>query len=532
MPTTHAFPKEIPEDTREVVERLLKDSSLYGYLGEHAPEMLNEEMMQGWYSPEGRPGLPPLLMMLVSIFQYVEKLPDRQAAEMAVMRLDWKYALRQMLGWTVFHYSDLCNFRKRLLANQAEASVFEQVLKHLQTQGYVKAKGKQRTDATHVLGQVAWLSRLELVWETLRMALEGIVSRDARWVMQHLPPSFITEHSQKRYDYRLKPEAVKVAMQQAGEATAWLLQVVDAAQLSWADDEAIQVLRRVLDEQFERGTDGQLQTRPDKDACGDVLVSPHERSARFGRKGETNWQGYKLQVSESIEEQGGFITDVAVTTTLETDQQALVSIQARLAAHDLTPAQQYVDKGYVSTHNIVNSVAQGIDLRGRVGDDTSAHPPGFQQADFQFDFATRQATCPMEQRSISWREYSQVRNGVAAEVNFGKQCRTCSAFHAQACTTTPRGRRLYLNPHLPILLARRAEVLTEPFQRDMRLRQAIESTLSECIRAHGARYARYRGLSKVALQMFFMASALNLKRLAARPRLFVFLFIPTLFLLL
>lgn len=37
------------------------------------------------------------------------------AAQMAVMRMDWKSALRQPLDCAGFHYSDLCNLRRRLL---------------------------------------------------------------------------------------------------------------------------------------------------------------------------------------------------------------------------------------------------------------------------------------------------------------------------------------------------------------------------------------------------------------------------------
>ena len=244
MAMASEFPKAIPEGTRAVVEGLLSGESVYRYVGEHGPELVSEAQMAKWYSGVGRPGVHPLVLIGVTIFQFMEKLPDRQAAEMAVMRLDWKYALRQELDWKGFDYSDLCNFRKRVMANGAEQVVFEGVLSYLKARGYLKAKGKQRTDSTAVLGQVAWLSRLELVWETLRLAVEGAISRDARWAVAHLPPSYIQEHSQKRTDYRLKPAEVKTALQQAGEAAAWLITSIAQGSVPWADDEALQVLRR------------------------------------------------------------------------------------------------------------------------------------------------------------------------------------------------------------------------------------------------------------------------------------------------
>jgi transposase len=40
----------------------------------------------------------------------------------------------------------------------------------------------------------------------------------------------------------------------------------------------------------------------------------------------------------------------------------------------------------------------------------------------------------------------------------------------------------------------------------------IEGKLSELVRYHGLRRARYRGLKKVGLQFYFTAAAVNLKR--------------------
>jgi transposase len=116
------------------------------------------------------------------VLQYLEKLPDRQASGQVVKRLDWKYALRQELTWKGFHYSDLCNFRKRLLAHDARGVVCEKVLEFLKAKGWLKAKGKQRTDATHIIGQVQRLSVFELKWESLRIALSDVLGRE-------VPPS-------------------------------------------------------------------------------------------------------------------------------------------------------------------------------------------------------------------------------------------------------------------------------------------------------------------------------------------------------
>ena len=46
--------------------------------------------------------------------------------------------------------------------------MFERLVTYLRERGYIKGRGRQRTDATQVIGLVARLSRLELVWETIR----------------------------------------------------------------------------------------------------------------------------------------------------------------------------------------------------------------------------------------------------------------------------------------------------------------------------------------------------------------------------
>jgi transposase len=60
-----------------------------------------------WKSSEGKPGISPVILAFVTVFQFMEKLPDRQAAEAVRIRLDWKYALRLPLTYAGFDY---CHF--------------------------------------------------------------------------------------------------------------------------------------------------------------------------------------------------------------------------------------------------------------------------------------------------------------------------------------------------------------------------------------------------------------------------------------
>ncbi len=131
-----------------MVEPLLSADSVYRLVDNEIAPIVSDEGFLDMYATGGRSAVNPVVLALVLVFQFPERLPDRAAAEAAVMRLDWKYALCQELTWVGFHYSDLCNFCKRLLEYGREWVVFERVVSYLRERGYIPERGKQRTDST------------------------------------------------------------------------------------------------------------------------------------------------------------------------------------------------------------------------------------------------------------------------------------------------------------------------------------------------------------------------------------------------
>jgi transposase len=86
-------PWPMPAGTAAVGEALLKDDSPYRLTGDQLFEHLCDTDFTNWYSTEGKPGISPVILAFVTVCQFREKLPDRQAAEALWRRLDWKYAL-------------------------------------------------------------------------------------------------------------------------------------------------------------------------------------------------------------------------------------------------------------------------------------------------------------------------------------------------------------------------------------------------------------------------------------------------------
>ena len=156
--------------------------SLYLKLRERLGTILHDEDFVGLFAKDGAPGLPPWRLALVTLLQFHEQLSDRQAAEAVRARIDWKYVLSLELTDAGFDFSVLSEFRARLLKGNAEELLFEKLLECCQVLGLVKARGKQRTDSTHVLAAVRYMNRLELVGETLRAALNDLAVEAPDWV--------------------------------------------------------------------------------------------------------------------------------------------------------------------------------------------------------------------------------------------------------------------------------------------------------------------------------------------------------------
>ena len=71
-----------------------------------------------------------------------------------------KYALGLELTDPGFDHSLLGEFRDRVIAGGVERRLLDDMLTRFRELGLIKARGRQRTDSTHVLAAVEKLNRL------------------------------------------------------------------------------------------------------------------------------------------------------------------------------------------------------------------------------------------------------------------------------------------------------------------------------------------------------------------------------------
>jgi len=503
----------MPEETKRIGQKLLKEKDVYRLIGDQLFEGWNEEEYADLYSAEGKPGISPVILALVSVFQFMEKLADRQAMNALRMRLDWKYALHLPLDYEGFDFSVLSEFRDRLIKGQAEGRVFEKLVEQIRGMGLIKEHGKQRTDSIAMLTKVRRLCRVETVVETLRLVIVVIVDTDREWSEEIIPPSWEAKYGERFVRQSYSEKEWKEYEEKIGEEGQWLLKRLEkgGAPAELQNLPEVQVLKTVWAQQF-REEGGKMAYTDLKKYDGHAQIqSPHDPQARYSRKRHFEWVGDKVQVSETEDE--GYphiITDIVATSSNHTDYEELPYIQARLQERECKPAEHYVDAGYMSGPNLSSSRKNEIDLIGPLANFVTPQemlPNGITQSHFQIDAINNTVICP---KGHIAKNPVPVNNSLS----FRFPLKTCAACELRSrCCTGKGGRTIGISAYYEFTEVARVRQKTEAFKKDYHQhRSGIEGSLSALVRGHGMRVSRYIGHMKRNLQAVFTGCAANIKR--------------------
>ncbi len=265
----------------------------------------------------------------------------------------WKYALGLELSDEGFDFSALSEFRARLVHGNLEQTLLNTLLTRCQERGWLKARGRQRTDSTHILGAVKALNQLELVGETLRHALNVLATVAPEWLKPLVPPEWFERYAERIEDYRLpKDKAERAALSATiGEDGYSLLASIDQAvtQPEWAwlkELPAVRILEQIWAQQY-RQVNGHAQRLTPKEMppVGEWYRSPYDTGVRYGRKREFDGIGYKVHLTECCDDDlPHLITQVETTPATQQDHHALQTIQAALAENELLPQHTWLTR--------------------------------------------------------------------------------------------------------------------------------------------------------------------------------------------
>jgi transposase len=531
--TLHPQPlPPIPEATAAAVQAAFPKGNLYVALRTEFGTLYDDQLFADLYPPAGRPvEVAPWRLALVMVMQYIEGLTDRQAADAVRRCIDWKYALSLELTDPGFDFTLLHDFRDRLLTHEAAQRLLDTFLTACKARGWIKARGTQRTDSTHVLAAVRTLHRFECVLEAMRYALNQLSETAPTWVQQHVPLDWYARYGLRAEQTRLPKDASK------REALARQIGADGYQLLDWAvapesppglrDLPALQALRRIWLQQYYRCTVPGLEalrwrTGDEQPPAAVRIASPYDLEARYSSKRDTHWVGYKLHLTESCDPgQPDLITQVLTTPATTPDCVMGPAIVHDLAARELLPGTHLLDSGYVDADFLVTAQRQyHIDVVGPAfGSYSRQHQTGqgYDLQAFVLDWEAQQARCPQGHTSSHWRPGRDVSGDPVVRIRFdGPTCRACPA--RPACTTAkgaPRQLTVRLQTHHEAIQAARQRQETAAFKTRYALRAGVESSLSQGVRRFDLRRSRYLGLARTHLQQLLNATAMNVVRVIA-----------------
>ena len=521
----------IPDPTAAAVRAAFPKGNLYVDLRAEFGTLYEDQLFADLYPSEGRPvEVPPWRLALVMVMQYIEGLTDRQAADAVRRCMDWKYALSLDLHDPGFDFTLLHDFRQRLLAHEAGQRFLDTFLATCKVRGWIKARGTQRTDSTHVLAAIRTLHRVECVREALQYALNQLSAADPTWVQQHVPLDWYRRYGLRADQTRLPKDASKreALTRQIGADGYQLLDGVWAADSVpyLRDLPALEALRQIWLQQYYRCTAPGFETlrwrtTEEQPPAAVRITSPYELEARYCTKRDTQWVGYKLHLSETCEPaHPDLITQVLTTPSTTPDCTMGPPIVQDLAARDLLPGTHLFDSGYVDADFLVTAQQHQIDVVGPpFGSYSWQHKiaQGYDLQAFVLDWDAQQARCPQGHTSVKWTPGHDVSGDPVFRIRFDKAtCHACPT--RQVCTTAKDApRQLTVRPqaHHEAMQAARQRQQTPEFKEQYALRSGVESSLSQGIRRFAVRQSRYRGLARTHRQHLLTATAMNIVRVIA-----------------
>ena len=522
----------VPEATAAAVKAAFPKGNVYVDLHEEFGAMYRDDLFADFYCERGHPvEIAPWRLAMATVMQYMEGLTDRQTADAVRRCMDWKYALSLELTDPGFDFTLLHDFRQRLLSHDGAQLMLDTLLDTCKERGWIKTRGKQRTDSTYVVAAIRRLYYLECVQQAMHHALNELSEVAPQWVQAWAPLAWYERYGPRADLFRLPKETSK------RNALALVIgadgyELMDAL---WRDASvrallalpAVEMLRQIWIQHYYRCTAPEREEirwrdTADQPPTAQLIQSPYDLDARYGTKRDMNWVGYQVHLSETCDEdQPHLITQV--TTTLATTSDFVMGepIEQDLADRDLLPGSHLVDSGYVVAELLVTGPGKHqIDVVGPpLGSSSRQHREnlGYDLHAFVIDWEAQQAICPQGHRSVKWTPGPSPSGLPVMRIRFNKA--TCLACPMRsACTSSKEAaRQITVKPQAQyeaIEAARRRQE-TEAYKALYALRAGVESTISQGVRRFDLRRSRYIGLARTHLQQTLNATAMNLVRIAA-----------------
>jgi transposase len=452
------------------------------------------------YCPhEGRPALDPVLMLKLDLLSIHYRWSDRELMRQVQVNMAQRLFLNLGGASVLPHHTSMTYFRDRVGADALQ-KIFHGVLGQARVLGLVKDRLRLK-DATHIIANIAIPSTIRLVAQMRDQVLEAAEPFAPQAVKLEWDRADVVCVSSEDL-----PDTVRLVqrVQHLRDVLVWADEVPTSAAFhagAAADQErlcaALTLAHKVLAD------------REDPKA-GDKVISVYDPDARCGKHGGF-FDGYLADVTMDADSE--LLTGINVLPANgDEGGDAAFLITQEEAAHGNDVAALSIDgAGYRGSVLRELTNPEGLNLEVFTPPSERIALPVFGAEAFTLSADQKTLTCPA---GAATTQHERNTNDTGVKFRFAKKhCGGC-ALRAQ-CLSNPqaKSRTVIKNDYEAEYQAAQAKAQTPAYAKIRKEHPAIERKLSELVRRHDLRQARYRGLSKVLRQALLTGVAVNLKRI-------------------
>jgi hypothetical protein len=478
---------------------------------------IDESIFAILYSDKAsRPNTPINILLGLEILKDGNGWTDEEMYENFCYNVQVRYALGlHSLDEGHFELRTMYNFRQRLVQHMQATgenlveTCFEQISDEQMAAYTVKSK-VQRMDSKQIASNIRRTTRLQLLVEVMQRTYRMLDAADKMAWHDSFAPYIKGKSGQ--YIYRLKGEKHQPHIEQVGQVMAHLVeQLAD----KYAADASYAVLQRVFDEHFKL-VEEEVTAKTGGELSADSLQSPDDLEATFRHKREEEYIGYVVNVTETVDEDGGLQLITKVQTESNTTDDARMLNEALPDLTERTELETlYTDGTYGSPEVDTTCRQQGVSqyqtaIRGAAPD-----PDTLTLSDFTFQLDEQghpdAMYCPHGQLVVlqPGRKTDRFVARIAADV-----CPLCAAHDRRQQAQTQAALCFVLYFALPQLaVALRRQRMQALLTSGSNPRAAVEATVREVSCRFPDSKLRVRGQCRVAMTMVASAAMCNARRI-------------------
>jgi transposase len=490
----------LPDFERQFFMRLVPEGHFLRSLARAIDFQRFRPTLAKHYSPRaGRPALDPVLMLKLDLLGIYYRWSDRELMRQAQVNMAHRLFLDLGSESVLPHPTSMTYFRDRVGA-EALQEIFHGVLGQARELGLVKDRLRLK-DATHLIANIAIPTTIGLVAQMRDQILETAKPFAAEQVAAEWEEvDAICAQSEKAPDL----ERLALRVQHLREVLVWAdaLPASEAFRNGAAADQdalrsALTLAHKVLADR-------------DNPKASDKVISVFDPDARCGKHGEF-FDGYLADITMDADSE--LITGINVLPANgDEGGDAAYLIEQEEAAHGNDVEAISIDgAGYRGTVLRELTDPQGLNLEVFTPPTERIPLTVFGPEAFPLSADQKTLTCPAGQTTI---HHERNTNDTGRKFRFSKkQCGGCALRDQCLADPKTRSRSVVKNDYEAEYKAAQAKAHTPAFAKVRKEHPAIERKLSELVRRHDLRHARYRGLSKVLRQALLSGLAVNLKRI-------------------